>query len=60
MNTLADMQHSHPHMTLYRVYIFLGWGGIIARSVESLMMVLLSASLSSLIPPSYVVLTILL
>ena len=48
----SDMQHSQPHMTLYRVDIFLSWGGIIYRSAESLIMILFYASIVSLIPPS--------
>ena len=44
------MQNSQPHMTLYRAELFLVWGGRIDHSAESLMMILLSASLASLSP----------
>ena len=47
---LADMKQSQPQITLYHADIFLGWCGKILRSIESLMMILLSASLASLIP----------
>ena len=40
-------------MTLYRSDIFLSWGGIIDQSVETLIMILLSASLASLFPPYF-------
>ena len=57
---LVDMKHSQPHMTLYRAYIFLSWCGRIDRSLESLMMILLSTYLDSLSPPYYGGLTIIL
>ena len=47
------MKRIQPHMTLYCADILLIWGGIILRSIESLMMILLSGSLASLIPPSF-------
>ena len=47
---LVDMQHLQPHITLHPDEI-LNWGGNSERNVESLMMILLSSSLASLIPP---------
>ena len=46
------MQHSQPHMTLYLDDIVLNWGGNNERNVESVAMILFSAYLASLIPPS--------
>ena len=54
------MQHSQPHMTLYHIDTFLSWGGIIYRSVEQRMMILLSEYVASLIQPYYGGLTIIL
>ena len=54
------MQHSQPHMTLYCVEIFLSWGGIILRIVESLMMKIFSSSFAYLVPTSSGQLTMLL
>ena len=48
----ADMQHSQQYISLYQEVIFLSWGGRILHKVESLMMILLSASVASL-SPSY-------
>ena len=48
---LADMQHSHPHITLYPEVIILSWGGRIFHNVESLIIILLSWSLASFSPP---------
>ena len=59
MNIFSDMHHSQQHMTLYHADILLSSGGIIDRSVELLMMILLSASLESLSPLSYGGLTML-
>ena len=47
------MKHSQPQITLYRSVILFSWGGKMLHSVESLIMILLSASLASLSPPSY-------
>ena len=49
---LADIKHSQPHITLYLDDVFLNWGGNNKRNFKSLIMILLSASLASLIPPS--------
>ena len=57
---LADMQHSQPHITLYWEVIFFSWCGKILRKFELLMMILFSAYLASLSPPSSGGLTILL
>ena len=54
------MKYSQPHITFYWEAIFFSWGGKILRKVESLMMILFSASLDSLSPTSYVGSTILL
>ena len=57
---LEDMQHSQPHMTLYRKILFMCWGGRIFCKVESLIMILFLTSLASLSPPSSDRLTLLL
>ena len=49
---LSDMQHSQTHVTLYWSVIFFSWCVKMLRKVESLIVVLLSASLASLGPPS--------
>ena len=46
------MKQSQPQLTFYLSVIFLSWGGNILRKVESLIMMLYSASLSSLVTPS--------
>ena len=51
---LADMQNSQPHMNLYLDDICFHWGDNSERNVESLIMILFSASLTSLSPPLYV------
>ena len=43
---LEDIQHSHPHINLYREVIFFSWGGRILRKVESLMMILFYSPLT--------------
>ena len=53
----ADMKNSQPHKSFYWEVVFLSWGGIILRKVESIMMLLLSESLASLSPYSSVRLT---
>ena len=58
MHTFRRYATLTTKITLYRADIFLSWGRKILRIVESLMMVLFSAYLSSLIPPSYGGLTI--
>ena len=50
----TDMQHLYPHMTLYGVVIFFSWDGMMFCNVESRMIIFLSLSLDSFIPPSYV------
>ena len=57
---LADMQHSHPHITMYWEVTFFSWGGRILRKVVSMMIILLSLSLASFSTPSSGVLTIIL
>ena len=47
------MQHSQPHITLYRAYIFLSWVIIIVCVVEALMMILFSSYIVSLSQPYY-------
>ena len=54
------MQHSQQHITLYHEFIFLSWVKNVLRSIESLMIILLSAYLASLSPPSYGGITMLL
>ena len=56
---MADIQHPQKQITLY-IDIFLNWGGNNERNVKSLIMILLSASLDSLSPPSNGSLTMLL
>ena len=60
MHILSDMQHSQPHITLYQETIFFSWGVKMLRKAESLMMILLYASLASLSTPSFGGLTMLL
>ena len=55
-----DVQHSQPHMILYQEVVFLSWGGRILRKVESMTMILLSASIYDLNPTSYGVLNMIL
>ena len=47
---LADMQNSQPHMKLYWELIFLSCYGRILNKIESLMIILLSASLDFFSP----------
>ena len=54
------MQHSQPHISLYRAVIFLSCGGNMLHKVESLMAMLSSASLSTVSPPYLDVLTMIL
>ena len=49
---LSDMQHSKPHMNFYIEVVFLILVHIILCNVESLMMILLSASLAKFILPT--------
>ena len=49
---LVYIQHSQPHMTLYRADIPFNWGGNNECNVESLIIVLFSVSLASLSTPS--------
>ena len=51
---LAEMQHSQPHTTLYRVDICFNWGGNSEHNVESLIIILSYSSLEYLRPPSLV------
>ena len=48
------MQHSLPHMNVYRDGFFLSWGGRILSKVESVMVILLSVSLAYFVLPSSV------
>ena len=57
---LVDMEHSQPHMTLYNEVIYLSSYGIIFHEFESMMMILLYASIASLSTTSSGGLTILL
>ena len=43
---LADIQHSHPQITLYWEVILLSWDERIFCNVESLMIILLSSSIA--------------
>ena len=43
---LSDIQHSHPHIIVWHVEIFLSWGGGIVHSAESLIMILLCSYLT--------------
>ena len=54
------MKHSQLHITLYWEVILFIFCGKILREVESLVMILFSASLASLIPPSSGIITMLL
>ena len=53
------MQHSQPHITLYQAVTLLSWGGNMLRKVESIMMMLSSASIASFSSPYSVGITIL-
>ena len=57
---LADMQHSHPHITLLCAEIFLIWGRNMLRIAQSLMTMLFCLYLDYFMHPSSGVLTVLL
>ena len=50
---LSEIQHSHPHMTLYRAEISFNCGGNNVCNVETLIMILFYSSLASFRPPSF-------
>ena len=52
---LAEMQHSQPHMTLYRTDICFNSGGNSERNVELLIIILSSSYLASFRLPSCII-----